>query len=302
MLKRIASALFYSCLVVTILLLGMVPNSRYLKLILSKEALYKQVPADIHNHFSEQEVKIAKQLLPVPTNLTTQQKVLLIEEFIKDTITHVPINAHGSFINFKLPNSQAITYLTDCLKKKIQPDCGAYTSMMNLFFFANEINFRAIGVNNIPDTAIGNHTFSEVYVPEKKQWMYTDMNCNVFCLQDSVGNFLNTLQTQNAIFQGLQNIKCYQYTLDSVQQTKWQPAASITAKCLLPVVQYNFYTNNTLSATEKIKHLLLPKPWYVAFWQQNENGNYLFWIRFCTQWVAIVLGIYLLFSRNKSQK
>ena len=273
--------------IVSILMLVFLPKSRYYQIIVSPTEIYDNPMQQVFNYkneFESSEIALAKKLLPLVPNLPTIQKVLAIEEFIFDTIQHAI-----KPVDIAMPNSIALQYLQNSMNHQIKPDCGAYTQIMNLFFTANQIKYRRVGVANIPDITIGNHVFSEVYFPENKEWAYTDMNTNKLLIQDSVGHFKNTIQIQQAVLDKNFSGAAIVYVADTTKLMQWQNTIGNEKKCLLPTVDYHFYYQDHVSKFTKLKMLLYPMPWYASFTQSYQATNTLFWIRLCFTYIALIL-------------
>jgi hypothetical protein len=299
-LRKILLYLFWIGIVGSIALLVFMPSSRYYKAIATAQSIntiYNSLNDD--NLFNKDEVKFAKHLLPIPDSFSIVTKVLRIQEFLLDTIAHNQSND----IDFHQSNSASLQYLQDALNKKIIPDCGAYTQMMNLFFYANNIQFRRVGVSNIPDTSIGNHVFSEVYLPQKKQWMFTDMNTNKLSVQDSFGNYLNTQQIQNAITIKNFTSKVFYYANDTIQNSVWKNVLGDEQKCFLPMVDYQYYNADHLSTADKINKLFYPNPWYTSVSHSEKANNIWYWGRIVLLGIALLCGlIYFILGAKGKQK
>jgi hypothetical protein len=288
------------CAIVSCTLLALVPSSRYYQRQARVQEIYENPNAHIHkyqNKFSTQEITIAKQLLQLKPNMQTIDKMLAIEQFILDTIA----NTQASNCDFKEAKSTALMYLQNCFNKTIQADCGAYTAIANLLFEANGIAYRRVAVANIPDTSIGAHTFTEVFVPEKNEWLFTDLTTNKLLLQNKNGHLLNTYDVQVAIEKKQFDCMVLQYQNRKIDTAQWQNVLGAELRCFLPMVNYTyFFTDHLdeLQRAEKIKYLLLPKHWTMALPQSIAIHNWWYWIRWCTQYGAILLGLIWMFKRK----
>lgn len=58
-------------------------------------------------------------------------------------------------------------------------DCGHYGKSLSLFGTLLGARTRVLGMHEIQDTTIGQHTFTEFWIPSEKKYIYTDMTLNV---------------------------------------------------------------------------------------------------------------------------
>jgi hypothetical protein len=283
------------------MLVGM-PSSRYFIATTTKQRINTAyTSADYHHTFTTAEVAIARQLLPLLDTMFVVNKVLHIQKFLRDTIAHT----QNKIVDFRQPHSTSLQYLQDACNQKIVADCGAYTQMMNLFFYANRIPFRRVGVGNIPDTSIGNHVYSEVYIAQKKQWMLTDMTTNKLCMLDDAGNYLNTQQVQDAIVNKNFTAQVHYYHQDTIRVAKWQTVVGDEQRCFLPVVDYAYYCTDQVADVDvtmiaKIKKMFFFVPWQVNVLQTGKANNRLYYCRVGFMVLGIMSGILLfIFGGNK---
>lgn len=70
-------------------------------------------------------------------------------------------------------------------------DCGHYGKSLSLFGTCLKARTRVIGMHEIQDTAIGQHTFTEFWIPTEKKYVYTDMTLNLLGVRQNQ-HFLST--------------------------------------------------------------------------------------------------------------
>ena len=93
------------------------------------------------------------------------------------------------------------TSILESRNADIQIDCGRFTDFVSIFMLAEDIPFRRIDAHWIPDTAIGVHSFQEVFIKEKKQWALVDFTNDKILLQHANGNYLTAKDVYERVAQ-----------------------------------------------------------------------------------------------------
>lgn len=186
-------------------------------------------------------------------------------------------------------------------------ECGHYGKTLNLFCTALGNKSRPIGVHYIPDTSIGEHTFTEVYLPTQKKYIYTDMTFNILCIDnnrgvpygaDEVYQKLSNKDTSNMVFHFIDSNKYYLTDKAKLFRQLFS--------CYNQETKMDFYTlnnfayrDNTAFKRLKTRYLFHPSAHYL--WGKGVS-NFYYYLRIGLMIMGIFFCFWLLKAVVNSRK
>jgi hypothetical protein len=183
--------------------------------------------------------------------------------------------------------------------------CGNYVDLFSIFSSFAGVASRIVSCgNSIGNTALGSHSFNEVFLPEWNCWAYVDLTeGNVFVRKGD--HFLNTLDLYAVLKSGNtinDGITAYHFNSDSIALMPFSEASKFARYYFHPGNSFQFLYSDFLkkqipgNVFARIKKFFYLKPYYATFSGDIIQGNYQFYLRLATNYLLALVGISWLFA------
>lgn len=183
--------------------------------------------------------------------------------------------------------------------------CGNYVDLFSFFSSRAGVANRIVSCgNNMGNTALGSHSFNEVFLPEWNRWAYVDLTeGNVFVRKgDSFLNALDlyaALKTEDTVNDG---ITAYRFSNGRLMSMPFKEASKLARYYFHPGNSFQFLYSDYLKkqiprdVVARVKKFFYLKPYYATFSENIIQGNYQFYLRLATNYLLAMIGILWLFA------
>jgi|GEM_PF-3385324 len=178
----------------------------------------------------------------------------------------------------------------------IHIDCGRFTDFISVFMMAKDIPFRRIDAHYIPDTAIGAHSFQEIYVKEKNQWAFVDITNDKILLTFENGDFVTVKDVYERISENdYTGIGVYSYAKQNTQPLPWKENIVEEDKCFVPSIMLLYYHQSLEKAYNgigKLKRQFFFTDWITHFNPPQKHENALYYTRVLLLYLGVLLLLF----------
>ena len=183
--------------------------------------------------------------------------------------------------------------------------CGKYVDLFSFFSSYAGVASRIVSCgNHIGNTALGAHSFNEVFLPEWNCWAYVDLTeGNVFVRKGS--NFLNTLDLYAALKSGSianDGITAYRFHDGRLMLIPFSEVSKFARYYFHQGNSFQFLYSDFLkkqipgNVFARIEKFFYLKPYYATFSGDIIQGNYQFYLRLATNYLLALIGMSWLFA------
>lgn len=183
--------------------------------------------------------------------------------------------------------------------------CGNYVELFSFFSSYAGIANRVISCgSNMGNTALGQHSFNEVFLPEWNCWAYVDLTeGNVFVRKGD--HFLNTLDLYAVLKSGStanDGITAYHFNDDSIALMPFSEVSAFARYYFHPGNSFQFFYSDFLkkqipeNTFARIKKFFYLKPYYATYSENIIQGNYQFYLRLVTNYLLVLMCILWFFA------
>ncbi len=183
--------------------------------------------------------------------------------------------------------------------------CGNYTDLFSLFSSYAGVAGRILSCgNHIGNTALGQHSWNEVFLPEWDGWAYVDLTAgNVFVRKGD--RFLNTLDLYTVLRSGStanDGIAAYHFNDDSIALTPFQKVSGSARYYFHPGNSFQYLYEDFFKRQipenmfERIKKFFYLRPYYATYSDNLTRGNWQFYFRLVTNYLLGMIAVVWLFS------
>lgn len=185
-------------------------------------------------------------------------------------------------------------------------DCGHYGKSLSLFGTLLGARTRVLGMHEIQDTTIGQHTFTEFWIPSEKKYVYTDMTLNLLGVRNN-GEFLSTWELyQLALLRDTAQLE-YVFIDNRGGSMVRQDAhflqnlfACFNPNTRLVYYQYNHFSNFDNTAAKRRRQRYLFSEPFSYVWNKTMPTKW-YWFRVGLFYLGLLSGMIALgmFLRSK---
>lgn len=178
----------------------------------------------------------------------------------------------------------------------IHIDCGRFTDFVSVFMYAKGIPFRRIDAHYIPDTAIGAHSFQEIYIKEKDQWALVDLTNDKILLQHDNGDYVTVKDVFERVGKGdYTNVGIYSYAKQNKTPIPWKDNIAEEHKCFVPSIMLLYYTTPSVEKAYTGEGLTKRRyfftDWITHFNSPNKRSNLTYYLRVLLLYAGMLLII-----------
>ncbi len=176
----------------------------------------------------------------------------------------------------------------------IHIDCGRFTDFISVFMHAEGIPFRRIDAHYIPDTAIGAHSFQEVYIKEKDQWAYVDLTNDKILMQHNTGDYVTVQDVYERVGKkDFSDIGIFSYSKRNTIPIAWKDNIVEEHKCFVPSIMLLYYTTPNVqkvySGNNLTKRRYFFTDWITHFNPPVKRSNWKYYTRVLLLYTGILL-------------
>jgi hypothetical protein len=229
---------------------------------------------------------------------STTQKILKIGAFVL-----ARTRADDGLPSDKIAGLHPLHQLREAQAGRANFWCGNYTALFGCLAAAAGIQARTVFTGSSKEKlGLGNHAFSEAYIPEKKCWAYVDLTNNTILLQQA-NKYLNVIDVQRLMRYpaGIDAVSSYSFSGESMRVVPFRSMSSRAQHYFhhntFFTFFYNHYFDNFSRAGygQRIKNLFLTRPLYAVYSDNLPGRNYHLFARiFSNYFFASIAIIWLL--------
>ncbi len=288
----IASGVF---VVASFIVFFKLPSSRFMAVeVLDLASFYidpQQEIKNLYNHYPAEDMQEAKRWIAKykMADTNTQQYIFNVTDALRQ-FENGEITAsenYGGRVFESIKNSKA---------QNINTDCGQFTDFVSVFMMAGNVPFRRIDAHGIPDTAIGAHSFQEIFIQEKQQWAFLDITNDKILLHDEAGNFLTVAdvftRVKNQDFSG---VGIYSFSLQNKKPIPWAENIKEEKECFDPSIMLLYYTTNDVetayNGVMRFRRYFLFYDWVRTFHNPHPTNNFWYFTRLAFLYMGVLLGL-----------
>lgn len=178
--------------------------------------------------------------------------------------------------------------------------CGLFSYYYSYFLDGAGISSRYVSLEKPGDTVIGTHVITEIYNPEEKKWIYSDLTYDIIYVKNAGGN-LNLVELVTAIEENDENLVFIQNDLNNglIKRTINEIDKNYI-EFMKSQSEIRYFTGQQLrnnfipfTITKKISEIVFPSSSYFLFAKENSITNHLLFTG--TRLSMILSFIFLLF-------
>lgn len=182
--------------------------------------------------------------------------------------------------------------------------CGNYVDLFSFFSSYASVAGRIVSCgNHIGNTALGQHSWNEVFLPEWDCWAYVDLTAgNVFVRKGD--HFLNTLDLYTVLRSGSaanDGTTAYHFNGDSIASMPFQNVSGFAHYYFHPGNSFQYVYEDFLKRQisenmfERIKKFFYLRPYYATYSDDITQGNCQFYFRLVTNYLLVMIVVIWLF-------
>lgn len=180
--------------------------------------------------------------------------------------------------------------------------CTQYSAMFTFFCRANGLITRqieSVGVND-------RHIVNETFLPETKEWVFTDLTNNIVTTKSGVKN-LNLLEVYNSLTNAskTKEFQVLQFHDSILEFTSFENVSKILNFDYDSLCKFHFYYEMNFdwvySNSERRKRFFLNEIWYVSY-SNNPTQETWFYLKNGSFVLIVLILLSFLIPRKKSQK
>jgi len=235
--------------------------------------------------------------------LTTEEEVKDVSSILKNDIKILypdsaieKIKKIGAYILARLQSKQGTPSDTmDKLSPQQRFDhalnnhskvwCGDFADIFSLYANTAGITTRLVctegEAHGIPKSG---HSFNECYIPELKQWVFVDLTSGTLFVQNSQGNYLNSIDFYNAHLLRSSDLKVTKFENDSLFETPYLVNRSFYKDYFNMETYFVFYnaaqfSKDLYSFQNKWLRYIFKRPTFAVYANSSSVDNRLFYIK-----------------------
>jgi hypothetical protein len=271
------------CIVGSTLIMYFSPKSRYLFIETPDLAkLYKnpgKSATQLNNGYPEADLNLTKELVE-KYKLTAEGTVEYLFQ-----VTDLMRRYENKELNLSNIPDKGFVYkrFMESRDDDIHVDCGRFTDFISAFMMAKNIPFRRIDAHYIPDTAIGAHSFQEIYVKEKNQWAFVDITNDKILMTHKNGDYVTVKDVYERVNKkDFSAVGIYSYAKQNKVPIPWQDNIVEEHKCFVSSIMLLYYHTSLEKAYNglgKLKRQFLCTDWITHFNPPQKQSNTLYYLR-----------------------
>ena len=175
--------------------------------------------------------------------------------------------------------------------------CGNMSTLLGAMTTAAGLPTRLVTTEGYESFTYPVHTFNEVFLPEYRSWIYTDLTTGVAYLE-AAGKPLNTVQLNRVLRSGINKINIKAITVrDTIQHIEIDSLPIVFKSYFAAPQRFYFYypqylrEQNLHSFWNRIKRFVNPSYNFAYYSEDNHYASTGFWLRSLSGYLAILIII-----------
>lgn len=179
--------------------------------------------------------------------------------------------------------------------------CGLFSFYYSYFLDGVGISSRYIYIEKPGDTIVGTHVITEIYIPEEKKWIYSDLTYDIIYARNASGN-LNLVELVYAIKNNDKDLVFIKNNLNNgLVESSIKDMDKDYIYFMRSYVEIRYFTGQQLrnnfipfTKSKKITESIFPSSSYYLFSNENNNKNHILFVG--SRVLMILSFIVLVFS------
>jgi hypothetical protein len=195
--------------------------------------------------------------------------------------------------------------------QRVKVWCGNLSNLLGAMTSAAGLPTRLVTTEGYGSFTYPVHSFNEIYLPEYRSWIYTDLTSGIAYLE-SAGKLLNTVGLNRILRAGVSGAQVHAATgRDNIQKTSIDSLPPYFKSYFGAPQRFRFYypeylqQQNLHSMWNRAKKIVMPAYNFAYYSEENHFASNGFWFRSLTGYLlilAIILNVLMVGSLLRPQR